>query len=139
MQIICILLQRDNHASTSTSSLNFYRPDALPKVQPKSKNLRQKQTRTQSAMMRQPSWSTIRTSMAEGGEQNRCWNICRTDSTVRGVSFSVTAMWPSVRIVLSRIIVDSLENTRPSYTPGSAEDTAMGSESLTFHLPGELT
>jgi len=28
MQTVCILLQTDNH--TSTSWLNFYRPDALP-------------------------------------------------------------------------------------------------------------
>jgi len=28
MQIICISLQTDNHASTS--SLSFYRPDVLP-------------------------------------------------------------------------------------------------------------
>jgi len=33
MQIICTLLQTDNHASTS--SLNFYRPDALPDAQSK--------------------------------------------------------------------------------------------------------
>jgi len=32
MQIICTLLQTDNH--TNTSSLNFYRPDALPYAQP---------------------------------------------------------------------------------------------------------
>ena len=32
MQTICILLQTDNH--TNTSSLNFYRPDALPDAQP---------------------------------------------------------------------------------------------------------
>ena len=32
MQTICISLQTDNH--TSTSSLNFYRPDALPDAQP---------------------------------------------------------------------------------------------------------
>jgi len=32
MQIICTSLQTDNHASTS--SLNFYRPDALPGAQP---------------------------------------------------------------------------------------------------------
>ena len=32
MQIICISLQTDNHASTS--SLIFYRPDALPDAQP---------------------------------------------------------------------------------------------------------
>jgi len=32
MQIICTLLQTDNHASTS--SLSFYRPDALPATQP---------------------------------------------------------------------------------------------------------
>jgi len=32
MQIICTLLQTDNHASTS--SLSFYRPDALPAIQP---------------------------------------------------------------------------------------------------------
>jgi len=32
MQIICTLLQTDNH--TSTSSLNFYWPDALPDTQP---------------------------------------------------------------------------------------------------------
>jgi len=33
MQITCTSLQTDNHASTS--SLNFYRPDALPDAQPK--------------------------------------------------------------------------------------------------------
>jgi len=33
MQIICTTLQTDNHASTS--SLNFYGPDALPDAQPK--------------------------------------------------------------------------------------------------------
>jgi len=32
MQIVCTLLQTDNHASTS--SLSFYRPDALPDTQP---------------------------------------------------------------------------------------------------------
>jgi len=32
MQIICISLQADNHASTS--SLNFYSLDALPDAQP---------------------------------------------------------------------------------------------------------
>ena len=32
MQTICTLLQTDNH--TNTSSLNFYRPDALPDTQP---------------------------------------------------------------------------------------------------------
>ena len=32
MQTICTSLQTDNH--TNTSSLNFYRPDALPGVQP---------------------------------------------------------------------------------------------------------
>ena len=32
MQIICTLLQTDNHANTS--SLIFYRPDALPGAQP---------------------------------------------------------------------------------------------------------
>ena len=32
MQTICTLLQTDNH--TNTSSLNFYRPDALPDAQP---------------------------------------------------------------------------------------------------------
>jgi len=31
MQIICTLLHIDNHASTS--SLSFYRPDALPATQ----------------------------------------------------------------------------------------------------------
>jgi len=31
MQIICTSLQSDNHANTS--SLNFYRPDALPDAQ----------------------------------------------------------------------------------------------------------
>ena len=40
MQIICTSLQTDNHASTS--SLGFYRPDALPATQPTaSKHLRQ--------------------------------------------------------------------------------------------------
>jgi len=34
MQTICTSLQTDNH--TNTSSLNFYRPDALPKQQYKS-------------------------------------------------------------------------------------------------------
>jgi len=78
---------------------------------------------TQSAMIRQPSWSTIRTSMAEGGVQKRCWNICRTDSTVRGVSFNVTAMCPRVRIVLSKIIVDSLQKTSHSNASWSASYT----------------
>jgi len=32
MQIICTTLQTDNHANTS--SLSFYRPDALPAAQP---------------------------------------------------------------------------------------------------------
>jgi len=32
MQTICTSLQTDNH--TNTSSLNFYRPDALPGAQP---------------------------------------------------------------------------------------------------------
>jgi len=32
MQITCTSLQTDNH--TSTSSLIFYRPDALPGIQP---------------------------------------------------------------------------------------------------------
>jgi len=32
MQMICTSLQTDNH--TNTSSLNFYRPDALPDAQP---------------------------------------------------------------------------------------------------------
>ena len=32
MQTICTSLQTDNH--TSTSSLSFYRPDALPDAQP---------------------------------------------------------------------------------------------------------
>jgi len=32
IQIICTLLQTDNH--TSTSSLSFYNPDALPAAQP---------------------------------------------------------------------------------------------------------
>jgi len=32
MQIICASLETDNHASTS--SLSFYRPDALPAAQP---------------------------------------------------------------------------------------------------------
>jgi len=32
MQIICTLLQTDDHASTSP--LSFYRPDALPATQP---------------------------------------------------------------------------------------------------------
>ena len=33
MQTVCTSLQTDNH--TSTSSLNFYRPHALPDAQPK--------------------------------------------------------------------------------------------------------
>jgi len=32
MQTVCTSLQTDNH--THTSSLNFYRPDALPGAQP---------------------------------------------------------------------------------------------------------
>jgi len=41
MQIICTMLQTDNHASTS--SLNFYRLDALPDAQATvSKHCRQK-------------------------------------------------------------------------------------------------
>ena len=72
-------------------------------------------TSTQSAMIKQPSWSTMRTSMGDGGVQNRCWKICSTDSTVRGVSFNVTAMCPSVRIVLSKTTVDSLEKQNIVY------------------------
>jgi len=34
MQIICTSLQTDNHASASTQPLSFYRPDALPAIQP---------------------------------------------------------------------------------------------------------
>jgi len=37
MQIICTSLHTDNHASTS--SLSFYKPDALPVVQPTAKLL----------------------------------------------------------------------------------------------------
>jgi len=37
MQIICTSLQTDNHASTST--LSFYRPDALPAAQPTASKL----------------------------------------------------------------------------------------------------
>jgi len=36
MQIICTLLQTDNHASTS--SLNFYRSEALPNTEPTMSN-----------------------------------------------------------------------------------------------------
>jgi len=36
MQIICTLLQTDNHASTSP--LSFYRPDVLPATQPTASN-----------------------------------------------------------------------------------------------------
>ena len=32
MKTICTSLQTDNH--TNTSSLNFYRPDAIPNAQP---------------------------------------------------------------------------------------------------------
>jgi len=32
LQTVCTSLQTDNH--TNTSSLNFYRPDALPDAQP---------------------------------------------------------------------------------------------------------
>jgi len=32
MQTICTLIQTDNH--TNTSSVNFYKPDALPDAQP---------------------------------------------------------------------------------------------------------
>jgi len=43
MQILCISLQTDNHASTGTSPLSFYRLDALPAAQPTvSKHLRHK-------------------------------------------------------------------------------------------------
>jgi len=40
VQTICTLLRTDNHASTS--SLNFYRPDALPDAQPTVKALKAK-------------------------------------------------------------------------------------------------
>jgi len=41
MQIICTLLQTDNHATTSP--LSFYRPDARPAAQPtESNHLRKK-------------------------------------------------------------------------------------------------
>jgi len=38
MQTICISLETDNH--TNTSSLNFYRPDALPDAHPSVKALK---------------------------------------------------------------------------------------------------
>jgi len=42
LQMVCTSLQTDNH--TNTSSLNFYRPDALPDAQPTaSKHLKQQQ------------------------------------------------------------------------------------------------
>ena len=61
-------------------------------------------------MIMQPSWSTMSTSRPEGGEQNRCWKICRMDSTVLGVSCRATARWPKVRMVLVEMRVDSLSN-----------------------------
>ena len=60
-------------------------------------------------MMTQPSWSIIKTSMGEGGEQNLCWKICSTDSSVFGVSLSATATWPRVKMVFTDINVDSLK------------------------------
>ena len=64
---------------------------------------------THPAMMRQPNWSTINTSSSDGGEQNRCWKICNTDSCVLGVSLSTTATCPKVRMVFLEIRLDSLE------------------------------
>ena len=78
-------------------------------------------------MIKQPSWSTMRTSIGDGGAQNRCWNICNTDSTVRGVSFSVTAMCPSVSIVLSRIIVDSLQQRHTSAASSASRQSCLQS------------
>lgn len=63
-------------------------------------------------MIMEPSWSTISRSSCEGGEQNRCWKIWSTDSTVLGVSFRATAMCPRVRIVLVEIRLDSLNNPK---------------------------
>lgn len=63
---------------------------------------------THPAMTMQPSWSTMSTSSGEGGEQKRCWNICKMDSTVFGVSFRETARWLSVRMVFVEIRFDSL-------------------------------
>jgi len=40
---VCTLLQTDNH--TNTSSLNFYRPDALPAAQPTVSKQQQQQQR----------------------------------------------------------------------------------------------
>ena len=94
----------------------------------------EKRLHTHPAIIIHPSWSTMRTSSDDGGLQNRCCRICRMDSTVFGVSFSPTARWPRVRIVLVEIRVDSLKkhhtqitysallkvtipHTLPSFTP----------------------
>ena len=66
-------------------------------------------------MIIEPSWSTMRRSSCEGGEQKRCWKIWSTDSTVLGVNFRATAMWPRVRIVLVEIRLDSLRNQNKLY------------------------
>ena len=65
MQIVCTLLQTDNHASTS--SLSFYRPDALPDTQP-----------TVSKHWRHMAWKSVdldgvwmKTTVV-----HFCWHIC---------------------------------------------------------------
>ena len=63
-------------------------------------------------MIIHPNWSMMRTSRVDGGLQNLCWNICKTDSTVFGTSFKATATCPSVIMVFIEVRVDSLEHTR---------------------------
>ena len=103
--------ERDRESETERQSDRH-----MDKKQAAGRQMQEENSLTHPAIIIHPSWSTISTSSAEGGEQNLCWNICRTDSTVLEVSCSDTATWPRVRIVLVEINVDSLEMEIQNYS-----------------------
>ena len=76
MQTICTSLQTHNH--TNTSSLNFYRPDALPDAQPTvSKRWRTKALKdNRHAAPAAVDWSAAHGHAATSG---RCWSTGQTD------------------------------------------------------------
>ena len=62
------------------------------------------------ASTRQPSMSTMRTSIGDGGLQNRCWNICCTLSIVRGVLLRMTATWPTQKKIWIHLMQNIFRN-----------------------------
>jgi len=93
MQIICTLLQTDNHANTS--SLNFYRPDALPDAQPTmSKHWRHKRC-TQNVQNKHAAMTDKDTDMRL--RQNKAWRFetepRQDDKTYKCREWAETKIW----------------------------------------------